>query len=409
MTPHAVRRPKVPGIRRSEAVAPSPRVQPADVRPAGLPGSNRAARALLHQTRSQPIEAVRRGLLTQLLRADPARVARAWEPQGGGVDKWDTDTGSKRWRRRAAGQGFEYSFEITGFTTIDEEYEGQWKSEEAWEALHLHIPQAPAPEPPLPVSGPGGWDIGTFFGVLQSRGLPGLCNALTAAYLTDLIAPPAGRPGISEHNFHQVVLLKGLLDEVTSHFYDGNNSAFVTYTFVSWFKARGYGGDWLDTLTPSIQSDALEDFKDYYKDFRHEAPPRRTAEAVGRFENLTGQYLDHVLEDLLSSFFTVDTAFKGTVVIQAEMWEDDTDEQVDDSGNANHEFAIEWQPQGQVFSIYDQNGGLVAESMAGMDEITDTLAAYLYNNYIENPMRVPDGSGGIGATNYARFEFAIFP
>src|SRR5262249_20581013 len=47
----------------------------------------------------------------------------------------------------------------------------------------------------------------------EQEKLPGVCNALSAAYLGGMISPTEGRLGVSETNFAFIKKLKGSLDE----------------------------------------------------------------------------------------------------------------------------------------------------------------------------------------------------
>ncbi len=362
----------------------------------GVFESRRSAEAAPVAGRGAPI-LVRPGLSNRAMRAlvrvspqgMPNSLMRAWVAKGGGVDEWDSTVGSKKWTRRVAGSAaaatvtYEYRYEIQGASTMDYEYEGDWKTKEGWDAVSIAIPAERA-APVLPVAASAaGWDLRTLFGQIQKDGLAGVCNALTAAYLADMVAPQEGAHGISEQNYLQVVALKGLLDQVAMR--TREDSGDVTAEFLQWASARGLGAAWLAGLTAGMAEAAYRDFLG----FAQRADPARgrvSATAEGRYEDLTAEYLYSTIDDLLEPFFDMNTAFQGIVVIKADTLEEDTDAAAADDGIAGHEFAIRYDPNGHRFSIYDQTGGLVRQGIQEQEQIAEILADYLYTNYIDNPM-----------------------
>ena len=115
-------------------------------------------------------------------------------------EQWDRTVGDKRWYRRTPDTGeTQYRYEVTS-GSMDLKHEAKWHTRAEWTALKIEPPPDVAPPDvedypaaTLPQSGGGGWDVRTLLGVLVQHGLRGVCNAMSAAYLADLIAPDPPR------------------------------------------------------------------------------------------------------------------------------------------------------------------------------------------------------------------------
>lgn len=344
-----------------------------------------------------------------LRKATPA-LLRAWIDKGNGNAQWDREMGSKMWKRREkSGGGYEYLYEVTGFTTIDTDHEGEWKTKEEWDDLRIRVPEDTddaLDEYPMPRSGPQGWDLMPFFNMVQSRGLYGVCNAISAGYLAGMIAPPEGRVGISERNFRQVELFKYFLDGIVLHFHSGDDSAAVTLAFLQWAKSEGLDATWIDNLDKGKASIARERFKEFFQKVRGTKLSAGSTTAQGRYASLTADVLYEKFDALLEPSFDMRDAFQGLVVIKADTRLESG--KIDPAGgHAGHELTIRYDPNGHRLAIYDQTGGLVTQGITDQEHLAEILANYLHHTYIAHPMR-PLGMGGPPVNN-GSFTLHLIP
>jgi hypothetical protein len=242
-----------------------------------------------------------------------------------------------------------------------------------------------------------GWKVRAFLERLLKMQIPGVCNAMSAAWLTDLIEPEAGDDtvGVDETNIEKIKLLKQLLDMVVGHFNEYGSNA-ITFAFVDYFKERGYGSDWLDSLTKKTIKETFEDFKDYVRDdWEPKKSDFKAGQIEGLYDELAEDKLYVMIDDVLEPFFDMRKGFRGVVTIKAEKR---VKGETDYDSFKGHEMAIRYNPEGYVFQIFDQNGGLTLTNITEQEEIAEKLAHYLHSGYIAYP---------IEGTNYAKFWLDI--
>ncbi len=241
-----------------------------------------------------------------------------------------------------------------------------------------------------------GWKPEELFEYLKSKKIAGLCNSLSAAWLTRLIAPDNGDLGVDQQIIEKIELLKQLLDAVIYHFSE-YDSREITFAFIDYFRGK-LTSDWLDGLTKGNVEDEFDSFKEYVDDDWH--PDQKGIIEVateGKYEELTKEKLYKMIDGALEPFFSMNEPFYGIVVLGADMRSDT--EEYDYESFKGHQFAIRYTPDNNyLFEIYDQNRGLAPENISEQEQIAEILTDHLHDGYISNP---------IGGTNYAKISITI--
>lgn len=432
---------------------------------------NRAARALARAVETDappPGGRPRSGPPSVRIGLPQRAVSRAWGAADAktGVQVWDSlDRSGKRWKRKPANGGYEYSYSVDE-GTMDLELEGDWMTAEALEAARINVPRAvlglPAQqaqaeaqadaeqldaesgdsdaesgddagsdsdaEPDADASdadedtgpsiaediaanqGEAEWDTSRLLGEIQRRKLPGICNALTAAYLLDFVNPTVDRSGMATVALGRARLLKNLLDLIVAGL--GVDSDIVTHVFVDWAREQGHDAAWFNGLTPQNVNARMDEFRQYFNQ-RADAEGGSDSDAEGddadgggsREMEMDGAYADQTadgmsteIDAMLEPWFDLNTSFSGVVVVKAE---------VDgERGQSGHEFAIRYNGNTRVFSIFDQNAGLVSEQISEQEFIADAIAAHLMK-YVTQPMNV-DVDGELKPADCGSFRVRVF-
>lgn len=434
---------------------------------------NRATRALARAVETDappPGGRPRGGPSSVRIGLPPRAVSRAWGAADAttGVQVWDSlDRSGKRWKRKPANGGYEYSYSVDE-GTMDLEHEGEWMTAEALQAASINVPrdvlglpvqqaqaeaQADAEqldaesgdsdnesgddarndsdaEPDADASdadedtGPSiaddlaanpaeaKWDTSRLLGEISRRGLPGICNALTAAYLLDFVAPTVDQSGMATVALGRARLLKNLLDLIVAGL--GVDSDIVTHVFVDWAREQGHDAAWFNGLTPQNVNARMDEFRQYFNQ-RADAENESDSDAEGdgdaggggatREMEMDGKYADHTadgmsteIDGMLEPWFDLNTSFSGVVVVKAE---------VDgERGQSGHEFAIRYNGNTRIFSIFDQNAGLVNEQISEQEFIADAIARHLMK-YVTQPMNV-DIDGELKPADCGTFRVQVF-
>ncbi|MGE3960096.1 MAG: hypothetical protein AB7F65_00270 [Dehalococcoidia bacterium] len=389
----------------SEAVRLPPRA-PEAMRTVQQRAGNRAARALRRAAVAPPLA---RGVSSAatVREAPMHRLQRAWVATSeSGVEEWDAQVGSKTWRRRAGAGGYEYYYTVTSGSG-DVEWEMEWHAA-AWYA-DKGVPVPPAlsgataevtlvEEDDSDDEYEAQWDLDRFFAEISSKGVAGVCNAMTAAYLMNFIDPDVDTSGMTAVIFEKTLLLKGLLDYVTT-FYSSYDSSDVTYGFVTWGQAMGLTGDWLGALDDSSVDEAAASFREWFHQAREALPPRAMLAMSGPYTGMSLEGLATQIDDMLEPWFDMRRSFQGVVVIKAQKEGLPT--------ATGHELAIRYDADGSAFEIFDQNTGLIREAIVEQEDIAGQIAAHLMK-YVRNPMPVFNEGERI-TSDKARFEVQIHP
>jgi hypothetical protein len=218
------------------------------------------------------------------------------------------------------------------------------------------------------------------------EGLPGVCDALSAVWLADVIKPGDGTMGIDDSNFEQIQMLKNIFTTIISILGGSANSNILTFAFIDWFKEEGLGSEWFETLSEENWSDRRDDFIDYAKPYIRNPSDDRVIEkdnVEGEYDDLTVNSLTTLGDDLLDSFFDKKAPFNGIISINA-FFDEKKGQPL------NHEIAFQYNSDEQTFSIFDQNGGLRSSDVKNKKQIAKSIAEYMHRNYIKNPMRTRD-------------------
>ncbi|GMU41350.1 MAG: hypothetical protein AMXMBFR23_22160 [Chloroflexota bacterium] len=431
---------------------------------------NRATRALARavETDAPPPGGPRAGRPSVRVGLPPRAVSRAWgAPDAQQVQVWDSlDRNGKRWKRKPANGGYEYSYSVVE-GTMDLEHEGNWMTAAALEAANITVPrdvlglpaqqaqaeaQADAEqldaesgesdnesgddagndsdaEPDADASdadehaGPGiaedlaadaneaEWDTSRLIDEMTRRGLPGICNALTAAYLLDFVNPTVDRSGMATVALGRARLLKNLLDLIVNGMQA--DSDIVTQVFVDWARGQGHGADWFNGLTLQNVNQRHDEFRQYFNqraaaegesdsdaegDDADDGGGSREMEIDGAYEGHTADGMATEIDAMLEPWFDLDTSFSGVVVVKAE---------VDgERGQSGHEFAIRYDGNTRTFTIFDQNAGLLSEQISEQEFIADAIATHLMK-YVARPMNV-DVDGEIKPADCGTFRVRVF-
>ena len=249
----------------------------------------------------------------------------------------------------------------------------------------------------LPKAKKGGWDVITFVNLMQEHGIRGMCNALSAAWLTQLIAPPSGdQLGVDSSNLEKVERLKTLLDLVIDH-YNEYDSSMVTFGFLSYFRSNNLGPNWFDDFTEDNIDERFEDFKAFFHQWRggNDAYSVQHKEIEGSYEYLAQNRLDDFINfEVLEPFFDYALPFEGVISFKAYQETKDGIALI-----TGHEWTIRYSPTERKFEIFDQNAGLSQEEVTDQEDISEHLATHIWIRYID--FSFPD-------TNYAQIKLTLF-
>jgi len=231
-----------------------------------------------------------------------------------------------------------------------------------------------------------GWKFFEFIDRLMSVGINGMCDALSAAWLADLIEPDTDDTmGVDDTNFKKITLIRNLFRWIANYYLSDNiGSKDLTFVFVDWFREKKLGSRWFEELTEeNIEQDERE-FKDYIKKYNWESKRNqiKTDNITKKYNELTPEVIFTLIDNMLEHYFYISTPFHGIITINAYL--------IKDFGSLNHQMAIRYNPGGCIFSLFDQNGGLTRTGIDEQEDIADIIAGYLHRGYVTNPMKTDD-------------------
>ncbi|KJS17762.1 MAG: hypothetical protein VR69_03190 [Peptococcaceae bacterium BRH_c4b] len=223
---------------------------------------------------------------------------------------------------------------------------------------------------------------------------------MSAAWLTNLIAPGKDDVGVNDETIEKIELFKRLLDAVVGFFNGDYDSRYVTIAFIDYFRKK-LKSNWLNGLTEGNVDDEFDSFKEYMKDdedgWQPDQKDFKEVETEGKYEELTKEKLYEMIDGVLEPFFSMNELFYGVVVLGADMRSDT--EEYDYESFKGHQMAIRYTPDSNyLFEIYDQNAGLIPENISEQEEIAEILTDHLHDGYISNP---------IEGTNYAKISITL--
>jgi hypothetical protein len=245
-----------------------------------------------------------------------------------------------------------------------------------------------------------GWKPEELIDYMKTKGLKGVCNSLSAAWLTNMIAPDKDDVGVNDETIKKIEMFKTLLDAVVGFFYGEYDSRYITIAFIDYFREK-LKSNWLNELTESNVDEEFDAFKEYVKDDEDGWQPDRDdfeeAETEGKYEELTKEKLYKMIDGALEPFFSMNDPFYGVVVLGADMRSDT--KKYDYESYKGHQMAVRYTPDSKyLFEIYDQNAGLIKENICDQEEIAEILTEHLHKGYIDNP---------IEGTNYAKISVSF--
>jgi len=231
-----------------------------------------------------------------------------------------------------------------------------------------------------------GWKFFEFIDRLMSVGINGMCDALSAAWLADLIEPDTDDTmGVDDTNFKKITLIRNLFRWIANYYLSDNiGSKDLTFVFVDWFREKKLGSRWFEELTEeNIEQDERE-FKDYIEKYNWESKRNqiKTDNITKKYNELTPEVIFTLIDNMLEHYFYISTPFHGIITINAYL--------IKDFGSLNHQMAIRYNPEGCIFSLFDQNGGLTRTGIDEQEDIADIIAGYLHEGYVTNPMKTDD-------------------
>jgi hypothetical protein len=236
-----------------------------------------------------------------------------------------------------------------------------------------------------------GWDLKEFLDKLNSSKHPGICDALSGAWLSNMVEPGTDSTmGIGEENFTQIKLLKMMFDQLVEYY--RCDSSDLTTAFVAWAQKKKMDSRWLNNLSKENFNERMDDFKKFIKDRDDEdsgdeetaSNPQKEAEIEDKYEDLTEEKIYDLTDNLLESFFGMKTPFTGLVIIKAKINAKNPD---DANLYLGHQFAVKYEPIDYKFSIFDQNGGLSQSGIYDQEMIGEIIANHVHKGYVANPMR----------------------
>jgi hypothetical protein len=236
-----------------------------------------------------------------------------------------------------------------------------------------------------------GWDLKIFLDNLRNSKHPGICDALSGAWLSNMVEPGTDSTmGIDKENFDQIKLLKMMFDLLANQ--RNYHSSVLTTAFVAWAQKKKMDSHWLKNLSKENFDKTMDDFKNFIEDTDDEnsgdeetaSNPQKKAEIEDKYEDLTEEKIYDLTDDLLESFFGMTTPFTGLVIIKAKINAKNPD---DDNLYLGHQFAVKYEPIGYKFSIFDQNVGLSQSGIDDQDMIGEIIANHVHKGYVANPMR----------------------
>jgi hypothetical protein len=231
-----------------------------------------------------------------------------------------------------------------------------------------------------------GWKFSEFIDRLVSVGINGMCDALSAAWLADLIEPDTDDTmGVDDTNIKKITLIRNLFERITSYYLSENiGSKDLTFVFVDWFREKKLGSRWFEELTEeNIKQNELE-FKDYIEKYKWKSKriQIKVDNIIKKYNELTPEVIFTLIDNMLEQYFYISTPFHGIITINAYL--------IKGFGSINHQMAIRYNPEGCMFSLFDQNGGLMRTGIDEQEDIADIIAAYLHRGYVMNPMKADD-------------------
>jgi len=355
--------------------------------------------------------------MRDLARRDPARAAlvarapagiqRVWMPSGGGAWEWKgRGAEDRKWFREGQGPTATYLFHWTR----NEQYgngEGLRRTAVQWAAAGVRVPEASAADA-LPT---GEWDTNALGKFMAQQGLPGVCNALTSAYLAGLILPDEGKTGVTPENVAQVMRLKGVLDEAVlmAGQMGIHDAARVSQWFIRWAEGRGLGPSWLADPIAFETQDVRGAFQTHLRQLNPSHPSHGKAQAEvppsvgwvdGHYRYMFELRLKRGFMDALGDFDANRDA-RGIVVAQMK--------QVNWRGREvpgtliGHELAVSYHAASKSVVIHDQNTGKKTASATSAEDIAKALAAHMQETYVRNPPK----PGGGEPVNHGMFQLRL--
>jgi hypothetical protein len=222
---------------------------------------------------------------------------------------------------------------------------------------------------------------------LTKDGSPGICNALTAAWLGGMLNPGEGRTGVSDKNIGGIKNLKSSLDGEQQ---PGQDSSELTMDYAAQKLAKKTNKDvseYVDEIGGEVSGPNAE--------LTPESVAGPVAEAFsepGKHDRLVGKNI------------------QGTIDMAAKFRDED-----DDQRESGHQLGYKnIRDQGKL-QVYDQNTGLKtlpAPDGGAHDDasMSAALGAHLHETYVADPYRMPgDDTHPDKDTTAASFATRVMP
>lgn len=200
---------------------------------------------------------------------------------------------------------------------------------------------------------------------LEEEGSPGVCNALSAAYLAGHIRPSEGRLGISEATYGPIKKLKGTLDERQET--EREPSSVITMKYAAEQLARKATKAGAPVAEGALDQERARELSESNKDITP--------------ASLAGHVTDAWTEKETGNV-------QGTVDIGAGT------SARDDEREVGHQLAYKHLREAGKLEIFDQTTGLRtvrpgAEGDASDGAMSAALGKHMHDVYIDNPFTLP--------------------
>jgi hypothetical protein len=237
-----------------------------------------------------------------------------------------------------------------------------------------------------------GWTVAKFLQELQKECPSGVCDALTAVWLGNLIHPDSEdkTTGVDDQNLGKILLLKQLFLQT------GANSEILTFAFAQFLKDKekeqlGSAKAWFDELSDDTLNAKTHELQTYVgsetgNTVKNSIKNLELMTDPILYDGIDNNMLANLISQKLGPFLNHGFRLHGLVIINA--YRGDELGNFDIAPSANHQFAFRYYGRtSKQFHIMDQTTGLSNLQYNDIGEIPLALANYIDATYIKQPLK----------------------